>query len=87
MQGSSALLATARNFGANFVSSALLGRLIFDERAAATVSWCLGAGLIVCGIALLGADDDAVHDRVEAVPRTRRRSPRIAARRSSDRSD
>ena len=93
MRGSSALLATARNFGANFMSSALLGRLLFDERAAGTVSWCLGAGLIVCGIALLGADDGAAHVRVDAAPMpvlaagkresgaTRRRSPRIAARR------
>ena len=58
LRSSSALLGTARNFGANFVCSAALGVIFWGERALGTVTWCAGAALIVSGIALLGGEEE-----------------------------
>ena len=66
LRSSSALLGTARNFGANFVCSAALGVIFWGERALGTVTWCAGAALIVSGIALLGGEEEKEEEEASA---------------------
>jgi len=48
---STSLEATVTNTAANFLSSAIVGELLFEESVGAM--WCMGTALIICGLLLM----------------------------------
>eukprot|EP00051_Salpingoeca_urceolata_P032172 m.496664 g.496664 ORF g.496664 m.496664 type:complete len:129 (-) comp48287_c0_seq1:257-643(-) len=60
---SSSLTPTVINTAFNFVTSALLGSVVFSEPLSWT--WAAGTSLIVCGLALVHAYEERAPDKTE----------------------